>query len=81
MNRERRYWLDEPRNVARLFWCLCAACGLLFIADAFYEKHPHFEAEGWFGFYGIFGFLACISLVVIAKILRRLVERPENYYD
>ena len=79
--KERKYWLDKPRNVTRVFWSLCAVCGLLFVADAFYEKHPNFEAEGWFGFFGIFGFVACIGLVLAAKGLRVILKRPEDYYD
>jgi hypothetical protein len=34
-----------------------------------------------FGFYGWFGFVACVALVLIAKQLRRIVMRPEDYYD
>ena len=81
MNDRRRYWLDDPRNVTRLCWWLGVICALLFLADAFYDKHPHFEAEGWFGFYAIFGFVACIGLVLAAKGLRRILKRPETYYD
>ena len=81
MTEERKRWLDEPRNVKRIFWSVWAVCGLLFVADAFYEKHPHFEVEGWFGFYGIFGFVACVGLVLAAKVLRKIVKRDEDYYD
>lgn len=81
MKEGRKYWLDEPGNVTRIYWWLCAACALLFVADGFYAKHPHFEAEQWFGFYGIFGFVACVALVLAAKALRRLLKRPEDYYD
>jgi hypothetical protein len=34
-----------------------------------------------FGFYAIYGFVACVLLVVIAKELRKLLMRDENYYD
>ena len=34
-----------------------------------------------YGFYGIFGFVACVALVLIAKQLRRVLMRPEDYYD
>jgi hypothetical protein len=81
MKEGRKYWLDDPRNVTKIFWWLCAVCGLLFVADAFYDKHPHFAAEGWFGFYGVFGFVACVGLVLAAKGLRRILKRPEDYYD
>lgn len=81
MNDDRKYWLDDPRNVTRICWALYAVCGLLFVADAFYHKHPHFAAESWFGFYAIYGFVACVGLVLAAKVLRVILKRPEDYYD
>lgn len=77
----RKYWLDDPRNVTRIYWSVFVVCGLLFVADAFYHKHPHFAAESWFGFYGIFGFVACVGMVLAAKLLRVVLKRPEDYYD
>jgi hypothetical protein len=32
-------------------------------------------------FYAIYGFVACVVLVVIAKRMRKVVIRKENYYD
>ena len=80
-NDGRRYWLDESRNIRTIFRALIAVCALLFIADAFYHKHIELAAEGWFGFYGIFGFVACVGLVLLAKELRKLLMRDESYYD
>ncbi len=41
-----------------------------------------FPWEEWPQFYAIFGFVACVVLVLIAKyILRPLVMREEDYYD
>lgn len=81
MNDQRRHWLDDPRNVRKLFWILCAVCAAAFAADAFYEKHAEFEAEHLFGFYAIFGFCAYVVLIFAAKGLRRLLMRSEDYYD
>jgi len=81
MNDDRRYWLDDPRNVTKIFWALCAACAGLTLADFFYAKHPHFGADGWFGFYGFYGFVACFLLVLAAKGLRRILKRDEDHYD
>jgi hypothetical protein len=78
---ERRYWLDEPRNVTRIVWTLAAVCGALLLADAFYEKHGHFAIEHVFGFYGLFGFIVCVALVLAAKWMRTFLMRPEDYYD
>lgn len=79
--REKKYWLDEPRNVDRLVYGLYALCAVLMVADIFVHKHGPFAVEHWFGFYGWYGFVACVALVIAAKGLRRLLMRPENYYD
>jgi hypothetical protein len=81
MDDEKKYWLDEPNNVKKIFWAVCLLCAVVFVADAFYHKHVHFGAEGWFGFYGIFGFVACVGLVLAAKVLRKILIRAEDYYD
>ena len=78
---ERRYWLDDKRNVDKVWYALIAICAALLIADGVYHKHVVVPAEGWFGFYGWFGFFACVFLVLAARGLRRLLIRPEDYYD
>ena len=78
---EKRYWLDDKRNVDKLVWALVLVCAGLILADLFYHKHVHFEFESWFGFFGWYGFICCIGLVLVAKEMRRLVKRDEDYYD
>jgi hypothetical protein len=78
---DRSYWLDNPRNVTRLVWSLYVVCGLLLAIDVFVPKHGPFAIEHSFGFYGLFGFIACVVLVLVAKQLRRVLMRPEDYYD
>jgi hypothetical protein len=80
-SQERTYWLDNPRNVDRLVYVFYAVCALLLLIDGFVPKHGPFAIEHIYGFYGIFGFVACVALVLIAKQLRRILMRPENYYD
>lgn len=77
----RKYWLDDRRNVDRLVYGLYAACALLLLGDVFVPKHGPFAVEHWFGFYGWYGFVACVALVIAAKGLRRILKRPEDYYD
>jgi hypothetical protein len=78
---EKTYWLDDTRNVTKIIRVLAALCIGLFLADFFYHKHTHFEFENWIGFYGWYGFLAYCCIVLSAKGLRKLLKRPENYYD
>ena len=81
MSDDRKYWLDDRQNITKVVWGLVILCGILFVADAFYDKHPHFIAETYFGFFGIFGFVVCVGLVLAAKVMRILLKRGEDYYD
>ena len=78
---DRKFWLDDRRNVTKVVWGLIVLCAFLFAADAFYDKHPHFIAEAYFGFFGIFGFVVCVGLVLAAKAMRIVLKRREDYYD
>lgn len=78
---ERAYWLDSPANVDRLVRGFYAICALLLFLDLFIPKHGAFVIEHLFGFYAFFGFIACVTLVLVAKQLRRILMRPEDYYD
>lgn len=78
---EKSYWLDRPKNVDRLVYGFYALCAFVLAIDIFVPKHGPFAIEHVFGFYAFFGFLACVVLVLLAKQLRRLLMRPEDYYD
>ena len=78
---DKRYWLDNMRNVYKLFWALVVLCGLLLFSDVFYKKHVVFEFEHWFGFFGLFGFFVSFALVLTARELRKILMRGEDYYD
>lgn len=78
---EKAYWLDNPKNVDRIFYALCTACAALVLADFAYHKHGHFDFEEMTGFHGLFGFGAYVGLVLSATQLRRVLKRDEDYYD
>ena len=73
---------DHPQNVKRLLYGFFTCVVLLLGIDLFYHKHAIFPWEEFFGFYSVYGFVACVVLVLVAKyILRPLVMRKEEYYD
>lgn len=74
-------WLDDRRNVDKLVYGLYAVCAVLLLIDPLVHKHGPFAIEQWWGFYGIYGFVGCVFLVLAAKVLRLIVMRPEGYYD
>lgn len=83
---EQKRFLDEPRNIHRLIWAFFAICILLIGLDLIIHRHLSFDegvlpVEGWFGFYAIYGFVACVLLVLAATQLRKVLMRREDYYD
>lgn len=78
---EKTYWLDQPRNVDKIVYALCAICAVLVLLDLFYHKHTHFAFENWFGFFAWYGFIMCVALVLAAKGMRVFLKRDEDYYD
>lgn len=81
MNEELRMF-DKPRNVKLLLIVFFSLTGVMLLIDLFYHRHVIFPWEEYFGFYAIYGFVACVILVIVAKyILRPLVMRKEDYYD
>ena len=81
MSEEKKHWLDRPRNVTLLYRALWLIGVLLLLVDFFPHKHEAFRFAETFGFYGIFGFVGIVVLVLGAKALRRVVMRPEDYYE
>jgi hypothetical protein len=78
----KKYLFDKPRNVKILLRSFFSSLLVLLVIELFIHKHPHFPWEGWQEFYAVFGFVACVALVLAAKyILRPLVKRREDYYD
>jgi hypothetical protein len=78
---EKRYWLDESRNITKIFWGLVIFCLSLVVADVFYERHGYFAIEDFPGIYGLYGLISALSIVFLGIGLRRLVMRDEDYYD
>jgi hypothetical protein len=74
-------FLDSPKNRARIRKFFYISLLILLAIDFFIPKHGHFSWEAAYGFYAAYGFIGCVSLIFIAKGLRRLVKRREDYYD
>jgi hypothetical protein len=78
----KKYLFDSPKNVNRLLATFFSSLVVLLVIEIFVRKHPHFAWEKWPEFYCVYGFVACVVLVIVAKyILRPLVMRREDYYD
>ena len=77
----KKYWLDDKRNVAKIFYALIGVNVLWLLADLLHHKHAEFEAwggwaDGGFGFYPVYGFVGAFLLVLAAKQMRRVLISP-----
>ena len=74
------HWLDEPRNVKRLWRGFLVVLALTVLAEFAIRLHPHFAVESVFGFHAAFGFLACAAMIGVAKLAAMALKRPDTYY-
>lgn len=81
MNNKKQHIFDDPKNVTFLVRALYACCFVLFALDLVIHRHTYHELETITGFYAFYGCLACVILVLLARELRKLVMRDEDYYE
>ena len=81
MKNSKQYLFDNPQNIKRTLYLLFAICTFLLGMDLVIHRHVSHSWENLWGFYPLFGFVACVTLVLVAKWMRKFLMRPENYYD
>ncbi len=81
MQKEKTHIFDKPENVRLVLRILAASCVLLILADFIYHRHVIHAWESVWGFYCLYGFVACVLLVLAAKEMRKVLMRDEDYYD
>ena len=81
VDKQKTYLFDNPRNVRRVVLGLVGACVILAGLDLVLHRHVSHPWERMPGFYAVYGFVACVLLVLMAKEMRKLLIRKEDYYD
>jgi len=79
--KEKIHLFDRQENVERLLRGFYVICILLALADFVVHRHIGFDWEKIPAFYALYGFVACVLLVLIAKQMRKILMRREDYYD
>ena len=78
-------WTDRVESVKRFFLSFYVICGLLLVAELIFgveSEHPHPAEEAWpVFFHAAYGFVSFWFLVLVARPMRRLLIRPEDYYE
>ncbi|MCB8816000.1 hypothetical protein [Desulfosporosinus shakirovi] len=74
-------FFDRPKVRKTLLAMFVVSFIVLLVSDFFVHKHSYFYWDGLPVFNAVFGLVGSLSLVLIAKYLRPLIMREEEYYD
>lgn len=75
-------FFDKEKNIKKLKIWFYSILVLLVLLDLFIEKHPHYGWEKLFGAYPLYGFFACVIIVIVSKLLGKFwLQKDEDYYD
>jgi hypothetical protein len=74
-------FFDKPENIKKMLRVFYVVCGLLVVADFIVHRHVYHDWESIPAFYAIYGFVGCSVLVFVAKAMRKVIMRGEDYYD
>ncbi len=77
---EKDRFFDKINNIKWVLGVFLVISVITLGIDLFFDRHTDHRFESLVGFYGIWGFVSCVVLVLAAKQLRKLVMRGENYY-
>lgn len=81
MSTPDNHWLTRPATVRKLWWGGSAVLLITVLLQLLIPVKGYFGIDGWFGFGAGFGFLCCVLMVIVAKLLGGVLKRPDDYYD
>jgi hypothetical protein len=70
----------QPKTIQWILRIFYSICVLLVLADFVVHRHIITAAEKIPAFYALYGFVACVVLVLISTQMRKVLMRDENYY-
>ncbi len=78
---EKTHFFDKPENLKKFLRGFYIICAILLAVDFVHHRHAVHDWENLWGFYALYGFVACVFLVEIAKLMRAVLMRAPDYYD
>ena len=79
--KDKTGWFDKRRNLIIFLRIFYVTLAILLGIDFFIVKHPDFAFDGVPNFFAVYGFISCVMLVLVAKVIRMLLMKGEDYYD
>ena len=75
------HWLVRARTIRRLWYGSLLGLSVTVLLELLIPVKGYFGVDNWIGFGAVFGFGACLLMVLVAKALGLLLKRPEDYYS
>lgn len=80
-NSKMDHWLVRAATIRWLWRIFVVVLALTVLAQFVLPVKGYFGIDGWLGFGAIYGFLACLGMVLVAKALGFVLKREEDYYQ
>jgi hypothetical protein len=77
----QRHWLTRAATIRKLWLAFIVVVAVTVVAELFLAHESHFGVDGTFAFHAWFGFVSCIVMIAVAKLLGILLRRPDTYYE
>ena len=71
----------RPATIQWLWRIFVLVLMLTVLAQFVWPVKGYFGIDSWLGFGAIFGFIACLGMVLVAKALGAVLKREEHYYS
>lgn len=83
MFRERYFRTARRPSKIRRRWArgLYVLCALTLVPSLFMHPHAEFRFAELPAFHALLAFVTGCALVGVARLMRRVLQRPENYYE
>ncbi|MEJ2257166.1 MAG: hypothetical protein P8X98_09180 [Woeseiaceae bacterium] len=79
--RQPDHWLVRPATIRWIWRVSIAVLALTVLLQLVIKVKGYFGVDGWLGFGAAFGFLSCLVMVLVAKVLGFVLKRDEDYYE
>lgn len=79
--RKDDHWLTRPQTIRKLWIGFILVLALTVLPDLIWPPHGHFGVDSYIGFAAAYGFVACVVLIAVAKLLGLFLKRKDTYYD
>lgn len=75
------HWLVRPATIRKLWWIGGVILAAITVGDVGVKGYGSFGIDGTFAFYSWYGLVACVAMVLFAKVIGVVLKRKDSYYE